>query len=253
MSSCEKTNKIVNPDCFKGEGAITTEILPVDDFTGIDLSISDNVTVTQGTVQKVEVTGHSNIIKRLTTSVSDNTWRIGLQNGCYNDYELSINITVPDINLLKLSGSGYIYVNEFTGVSEKLTLDVSGSGKLELKDFKGITTLVTSLKGSGSIDIGGFDDATAFNISLKGDGRFTSNKNISVERLNLTNSGSGRFNGYKISSNQCIVRLAGSGKCELTANNSLDVKISGSGYVFYKGTPAITQQISGSGKIINAN
>jgi hypothetical protein len=253
MSSCKKISKTVITDCFKGEGAITTEIIPVDDFTGINLLISNDIIVTQGAVQKVEVTGHSNIIKKLKTSVVDNIWQIGLQDGCYNDYELSINITVPDINTLKLSGYGNIYVNEFTGKNEKLTLDVSGKGKLQLKNFKDFTTLESSISGGGIIDLDGFNGATVFNISLSGAGRFSSHKYIYVERLNLTNSGSGYFSGYQITGYKCVVNITGPGECELTAKNSLDVKINGSGYVFYKGTPIITQQISGTGKVINAN
>ncbi|MCG8328727.1 MAG: DUF2807 domain-containing protein [Chitinophagales bacterium] len=231
-SSCNKDDDNA-PDtgCIKGEGTITTTTLSVADFTGVDLAFSSNVIVNQGSPQKVEATGHPNIIELIKTGVSDNIWTIALENGCYEDYELSVEITVPNINYLGLSGSGNLSINDFTDIA-----------KLE-----------ASLNGSGNVDINNFNGTTEFDISLSGNGDFTANKNITLETLNLTNLGSGNFSGFEISTDNCTVNSAGSGDCEVFVQSALDVTISGSGNVSYKGMPTITQEITGSGQLIDAN
>lgn len=232
-SSCNKDDNM-NPStgCIKGEGTITTSTLSIADFTGVDLTFADNVTVNQGSTQKVETTGHPNIIERITTSVSNDIWTIGLESGCYEEYELSIEITIPDINSLALSGSGNLVINDFSNQSGELSIGLSGSGDVTLNDFTDVSQIDATLSGSGNI---------------------TANKRITVETLNVSNSGSGKFSVFEINSNDCTVISTGSGHSEVTAQNNLDVTISGNGNISYKGTPTITQDVSGSGELIDAN
>ena len=231
-SSCNKDDDMTT-DCINGEGTITTTTLSVADFTGIDLAFSSNVTINQGSPQKVEATGHPNIIEKITTDVSNNIWVIGLEDGCFEDYELSVEITVPNINSLELSGSGNLLVNDFSNQNAPLSLALSGSGNLTLNEFEGITDMNTTLNGSGDI--------------------ITNNDITSLETLNLTISGSGKYSGFEINSNDCTVNSSGSGNAEIMVQNTLNVTISGSGNVSYKGMPTITQDISGSGSLIDAN
>lgn len=56
--------------CTKGEGRIVTETFELDDFSAIDLAESADVTITQGDIQKVTVTGHTNILDLLVYTVS---------------------------------------------------------------------------------------------------------------------------------------------------------------------------------------
>jgi hypothetical protein len=232
LIGCTEDNDVTSSNCIKGESTITTQILPVANFNGIDLTISNNVTVKQGSTQEVKAIGHPNIIDKITTSVSNNLWEIRLENDCYEDYELSIEITVPNINRLELSGSGDILVNDFINQND-LNLKISGSGNIDLNEFEGITNI---------------------DIILSGSERFKVNNDIStLNTLGLTNSGSGKYVGFAISSNDCTINSSGSGNNELKAINSLNVTISGSGSVFYKGTPSITQNVTGSGNLIDAN
>ncbi len=213
-------------------GPVTTKTLSVPDFSGINLTFSSNITITQGDTQVVKVTGHSNIIDKIITSVSDNILKFELEDDYYQDSELSIEITIPNLNHLELNGSGNFLVNDFTN-QNKLDILLSGSGNVYLNKFEGITDLYAAISGSGNI---------------KANKKITGLKNLS---LNIT--GSGNYFVFKINSNNCTVNIAGSGHIELTAVKSLNVTISGSGDVYYKGKPSITQNISGSGKLIDAN
>ena len=235
FSSCDKNgiNCIGSSlETIKGEGSIVTSTLNLNNFTGIDLSFADNVTISYGTTQEVKATGHANIINRIKTNVTNNIWDVALEDGCYQDYELSIHITIPTLNKIYLSGSGNIVVNDFSNQSA-LEVKLSGSGNITLNDFEGTTNLAVTLSGSGDI---------------KG------NKAIStLNNFNLTLNGSGNYQGFPISGKACTVLLSGSGNCELTAYNTLNATLSGSGNISYKGNPTITQNITGSGRVINAN
>jgi Putative auto-transporter adhesin, head GIN domain len=224
---CEKDN-----NCLSGEGTVTTQILTVPDFDGIDLAFSSNVIIKQGAIREIKATGHPNIISKITTSVFGNLWIINLVDGCYEDYELSIEITVPNINRLFLSGSGDMLVNNFTNQNDNLDIEIIGSGNITLNEFEGIINLDAILEGSGN---------------------FKANNNITTQTMTLDISGSGNYSGFEISSDNSIINSSGSGSSELTAINSLNVIISGSGDVFYKGTPIIIQNITGPGLLINAN
>ena len=234
VSSCKNDENIINNGCtITGEGAVLTKTLNLSDFNKIQLSISGNVTITQGTTQSVDVIGQTNIIDGLNTNVTNNTWNIGFNGNCgYSYNDLTINITVPNIHQVKISGSGNVTINDFTNQSE-LALNISGSGYISLNNFEGITDLSTVISGSGNV---------------------TANKDISTLTSSTINiSGSGKYKGYVLSSDTGSVRVSGSGLVEITVNNTLDATVSGSGNLYYKGTPTVTQNITGSGQLIDAN
>ena len=228
---CEKDDAMTS-NCIKGEGTVTTQTLSISEFNGVNLAFSSNVTIKKGATQEVKATGHPNIIDKISTQVSNSFWEIYLDNGCYVDYELSIEITVPDINRLEISGSGNINVNSFINQND-LDITLIGSGNMTLNDFEGISTL---------------------DITLSGSGNFSANSDItSLSTVILNNSGSGTYSGFAISSTDFTVNSTGSGNCKITAISTLNATLSGSGDVSNKGTPNITQNITGSGSLIDAN
>ena len=228
ITGCEKSIF-----CIQGEGTVTTETLNISNFDGINLAFSSNVTVRQGTVLEVTATGHLNIIEKISTSVSNNYWNIDfVDNECYQNDQLSIEITIPNISRLDISGSGNITVEDFLN-QNNLSIDISGSGDLTLNAFEGTTNL---------------------NVEISGSGDMTANNDITtLNALELDISGSGDYSCFAISSNDCAVDMSGSGDCETRVGNTLNVNISGSGDVSYRGTPTITQTITGSGDLIDAN
>ncbi len=231
LNSCDDDINF-NKNCISGEGAIVTQVLTLPDFNGIELSIEGNVIVSQGPTQEVTAIGQQNIIENLTTSVTNGLWRITSENDCFKNYDLTLEITIPNVNLINITGSGNITLNDFNN-QNTLTVGITGSGNITLNQFEGITNLNTTLTGSGT---------------------FNANSDIStLENMTISISGSGKYQGFEISSDNCSVNVSGSGSSELTAIQSLNVVISGSGTVAYKGSPSISQTITGSGILINAN
>lgn len=227
LASCSKDNV-----CISGEGDVTTQVLTIPNFTAISLEESATVIVQQGIIQEVRVVGHPNIVAKLKGDVSGGLWAIEFEDGCYDDYQLTIYITVPYLHKAILSGSG----------------DIS------IYDFDNVSYLDLELPGSGNIEVRGFDDASRLNATISGSG------NISgfgywrkLKDLNVILSGSGNFVGFPLITEDCNVLLSGSGNIQVQATSRLDAKISGSGNVYYKGYPTINSSITGSGKIINWN
>ncbi|MCR9287825.1 MAG: DUF2807 domain-containing protein [Bacteroidetes bacterium] len=225
MTSCDGDGFF--GDCTNGEGSVVTQTLNIEHFNGIELDISDNVHIRQGSEQFVEVTGHVNIIEKLKTDVNNNIWKIDLENGCYNNYELEIFITLPKVRGIKIDGSGDVFgENLFTG--EEIDLEIDGSGNL-------IAALdYDKIKG----DIDGSGD-----ISLKGQ----------AQNLDFRIDGSGNLSAFDLTVDHADVRIDGSGDISITVLNTLNVTINGSGDVRYKGNPFLEVDIDGSGDVSDAN
>jgi len=223
---------LIDEETIEEENEIATKTLSVADFTGINLAIAADITIKQGTVQEVKAIGDDEVIDNLKTSIVDDEWKIDFINDYNKNYELSIEITVPNISNLTLSSSGTIKVNDFSDQSN-LILAISGSGNMEINKFEGITNLGITLSGSGNL---------------------TAQKDIkSLNDIDLKITGSGSYYGYELSCKHAIVKSTGSGNTELLVVETLNAKISGAGSISYKGTPSISSNITGTGDLFNAN
>ncbi|MDN3642865.1 head GIN domain-containing protein [Lutimonas halocynthiae] len=219
-------------ETYTGEGPIVTEELTLQDFSGIEAIGSMDIIILEGAEQKIEVTGHANIIERVETSVSNGIWKVKLKDGSYKNADLTFNIVIPMLNRASIEGSGDILINDFTSV-ENVYLGIIGSGNIQLDENDGCANLVVEIEGSGHVNAKEeFED---------------------IESLDVEIIGSGSFDGFPVEADQVIINIVGSADCDVTANIRLKVDIDGSGIVSYKGNPTIDSNISGSGKIINAN
>ena len=152
---------------IEGTGSIVTQTLNLRDFSGIAAAGADDVVISYGPEQKVEVTGHSNIISRIKTDVHSGIWEMELENGNYGRYELIYYITLPTIEKISYSGSANIRIdspmdvdylelslmgscsfNGFLLSANYCQVDISGSGEVEISAVKGLDV---SIEGSGSV------------------------------------------------------------------------------------------------------
>ncbi|MBK8501175.1 MAG: DUF2807 domain-containing protein [Saprospiraceae bacterium] len=227
MISCEKDYLSI-----RGEGAITTKTLNISNHSGLDLAVAGNLVISQGPIQEVQATGHPNIIDRIKERVSGGVWTIDLENGHYKDYELTIHVTIPNLNSIALSGSGHVVVNDFTN-QDDLAIDLEGSGRIDLNTFSGTENIDIDISGSGTVN--GYKQLS------------------SMKDIHINISGSGDYHGFPIKTDECHINITGSGNCNVSVRNSLEVTIKGSGTVRYRGNPTITDYTNKAGSIINAN
>jgi len=216
--------------CVRGEGPIVEQELSIADFNEIDLGASFNVVISQGPVQKVLAVGNRNIIDHLNTNVYSGQWNAGFEHGCFSDFDLTVYVTVPSIDQIKLSGSGDVELEDFNQEND-LTVKITGSGDFTMNEFETAKNLYANLNSSGCFYAN--KDVTCFNT------------------VTVHCSGSGDFKGFSIITKDCSAKTSGSGNCFVYAEDNLTATTSGSGDIHYKGNPLVDSHSSGSGKIVH--
>jgi hypothetical protein len=212
-----------------------TQTRKVDQFTEISLRVGATVHLEQGEPQSLEITAKSSTLEELITEVKDGKLIIRFPNKdffwkTFQPGEITINITVPRITGLGVSGSGDIVAAD--GIKTKdLELAVSGSGNIKIDDLAAVA-VKSIISGSGNIVLSG---------------------NKTAEDLSVVISGSGNFKGMNFSADDVNVRVSGSGNVDLQANKNLNIRMFGSGDVTYKGHPLVDQSVAGSGKVKHLN
>lgn len=214
--------------CIEAEGEVVTREISLDNFSKIELTGSSKVTLMQGESQVVRITAAQNLIDLLNREVKSDEWEIKFNRCIESAEDISIEITIPEIEELSVEGSGSIKGDGLIS-SNLLELSVDGSGELDLNiDAK---ELESEINGSGD-------------LKLKG--------NTKTHEIEI--NGSGDVEAYELTSDEATVEINGSGDVKLDVSYSLEVEVNGSGDVYYKGNvKKIDSDISGSGKLKQAD
>ena len=155
-----------------------------------------------------------------------------MDDDCYTNSNLEINIKVPNINYVKLAGSGNAVINDFVN-QQDLEIIIEGSASVALNSNQGTQNVDIAIEGSGGVlGHGNFED---------------------IENINIDIFGSGYFDAFAIETKSCVINTKGTGYCNVYVNNNLDVTVEGSTEINYKGNPTINSNIRGTGSINNAN
>jgi hypothetical protein len=191
-----------NPYAIRGSGVSKTESRAVGSFSKIDLAGSPDVEVAVGPATSVSVTADDNILSNIDTTVSGDTLSINSK-GSYNTrIGVKVNISVPMLEGVSVSGSGDIHVTGLTagdmdagvtgsgdvtlsGVVDRLSGQITGSGDLRAGDLaaKHVRVKVT---GSGDATIRATEELDA---SVTGSGDVHYSGNPPQVRKNVTGSG----------------------------------------------------------------
>jgi hypothetical protein len=207
-------------------GETIKETRDVGQFSSISLTISADVYLTQGTVQKVEVEGDKNSLQELETVVTNEVLKIQKKKPVGGNIEkVVIYITIPEIEGLNVSGSGDIKAQ--SGIkTDELDMAVSGSGSIDIKDLT-VREVSATITGSGNIDI------------VSGQAQ---------SELDVVITGSGSFSAEGFSADEADITITGSGSATVWAVKELETNITGSGNVNYKGNPQVNANATGSGR-----
>jgi len=207
-----------------GDGPVVRKTLDLASFSGITLTLSGDVEITQGPVQKVEVESNQNIIDLIDTEVRGQHWTIKTTKSVRSVKTLKFYITIPTLDKVTLSGSGDIRTTgRFTGLGD-VDLAISGSGDMSLSlEARHIEARVS---GSGDMRIEGRSGPIEVGVS-----------------------GSGNVDAGSLKASEGEVRISGSGDVDVDVEGDLEVGISGSGDVRYGGSPRLDVRISGSGSV----
>lgn len=200
-------------------------------FTGISVSGSIQLNISQGTETKVLVSASDKEwADRIETFVKDNVLHIRLRDG-YNNWNFNMRnirlrayVSAPVIKLIEASGSGHTQIQGAI-TTDELTISSSGSGGIDgvIKTEK----LNFEKSGSGSSHLSG--RATVCNIETSGSGNLIS-PDLIIEK--------------------CDISTSGSGNVEVTVNKEVSAETSGSGNIRLRGDALISNiSNSGSGRL----
>jgi uncharacterized protein (AIM24 family) len=211
---------------IKGNGHVVSEDRNEKNFTGVQLSSSYDVYLTEGSSFAVKVEGEENILPHVKTRVENGQLIIGTENliSINTRREVKVYVTAPSFEKIYLTGSGDITGQTKLTNSSRFDLDVTGSGDMKLElDAPSIKANVT---GSGDMQLSG-----------------------ETKQFNYKSSGSGDIKAHDLKSEETTVHLTGSGDARVFSSVKLEVSITGSGDVYYKGEGQVNMHISGSGDV----
>lgn len=141
-------------DSIKASDAIVTEERIVSDFNEVDVSSDMEIIIKQGAVQSLKVTTSDNIMRNVTTRVSNGKLTVRLRGNIRKLSTLRLEITIPTISRLELSAdsfgscTGFENLESFrlkvssdalimlSGSTNSMNIDASSDGKIEAFDFQ---------------------------------------------------------------------------------------------------------------------
>lgn len=130
LFSCDEENGV----CITGSGIINDYELSVDTFRNVSLSGPFNLRITQDNKQKLVVTADTEVYEEMKIEVKGETLEVGFKRNvnCYRaDSNVWVNITVPDIDEVFISGTSEI-VSEGDISLDALQITVSGVAEISL-------------------------------------------------------------------------------------------------------------------------
>jgi hypothetical protein len=203
------------------------EVRNVKDFNKVSFGVAGNLYISFGPEFKVVLEGDRDIIEDIITEVSGGKLVIKKDNWRMNFNEkVTVNITMPEIKGLSVSGSGKAEIKDAFKSSE-MSLNVSGSGKIFTNEMN-IQNLSCSISGSGNINLG----------------------NGKAKESSVSISGSGNYSGEEMVLESADISISGSGNCTCNVSENLKARISGSGNVSYLGKAnKVDARVSGSGHV----
>jgi hypothetical protein len=129
----------------QGSGVPAAQSRALATFSSVDLAGSNVVTVAVGGRQSVVVHADNNLMRHVTTRVVAGTLVIGNAGSFTTKSPMSVEVSVPALTAVTLSGSGEITVTRIH--APRLTVTLPGSGTLYAGGT--VTRLDVTLGGSG--------------------------------------------------------------------------------------------------------
>lgn len=218
----------------KERQAVSSETRTVSaQVTQIELSGPIDLTLRQGAIASMKVSGEKRFLENVGTTESGKTLSIGPRGMLlHHKQPLQVTLTLPSLDKLDLRGSGDSEVNGFSG--DKVQVHLSGSGTLKFNGrYKDVTA---SMSGSGDLELNGGDRSDKVEVTLAGSGRMTVVGQCKQFKAELP--GSGDLDAEHLAAQAAEVTLSGSGTVVVQALRTARVDLKGSGEVSVLGNPS---------------
>ncbi len=181
-SGCK--DESTGPEQIVGSGRLVSQARAASPFTGIQVTGTANVVISQDTIEAVRVEADDNIIDLVTTEVVAGTLSVGLRQGSYQDVTINVYVSMRSIHRLecvgaadfsvtapistdaidcRISGAGHV---ELSGTATDQTIEISGAGSVRNFALASVHSAV-SISGTGSVEV---DVADQLDASIAGTG-----------------------------------------------------------------------------------
>jgi hypothetical protein len=135
-----------------GRGDIESQSVVVDEFSSIDLEGVSNVYIETGSECKVVFTAYANILSYMVADVVGDQLilRFDRDISVNSDEEIRVDITLPELDKVTLSGVGNFYIN---GTQQNsLDIELNGVGNVEAFGLPVYDGRI-ELNGTGNVEI----------------------------------------------------------------------------------------------------
>jgi len=256
-----------------GRTTVEGQLIAVSqDFNGVRNTTAARVIVRVGAEHSVRVTGENRALDRLFVEVDEGVLKIRRPWRPWNpatylpfesDREVLVEVTMPELNSVTLTGSGSAMVEGMIR-TDRLDLRTTGPGRISATGD--VHVLDVSITGSGDIDFRGTADEATVSLTGPGDlyldldagrieARTTGSGDIillgSARTLALKIRDGGRFDGEHFITDTAEITISGSADALLQVRRELDARLTGGGDIRLVGrAPTIVATTTGSGRVI---
>lgn len=233
-----------NRGSHEGREVATETRTITTDVTEIELSGPIDMTLRQGAIASMKVSGEKRFLENIDTTQSGKMLHIGTKGMLLHHRQpLQVVLTLPSIEKLNIRGSGDSTINGFSG--DKIDVQLYGSGNVK---FNGrYKDVLASVLGSGDMEMNG-GNSEKVEVALVGSGQMTVVGQCKQFKADQT--GSGDLDAEHLAAEVTAVDLRGSGTSVVQATKTADVTLRGSGDVSIVGNPnQRTVSKTGSGDV----
>lgn len=182
--------------CSKSTGAIISKEINLNLFNSLTNNTLADITIKEGLVQKITITGNEDVINEIMFLESNNTLEIDLEKEIVfcNKNKIKIDIVIPNIVSLKSSGNSNINLVNFSQI-ENLTIISSGNGDVS---FNNVSVKNCNLSLSGNGNFNGFSgDIINCTVKISGNGDCEANVKSNLD-ASISGNGTVYFKGNPI-------------------------------------------------------
>ena len=187
----------------KGSGKRVLQKREITPFTSISTEGAFEIEVTCQKNPSLEVEGDDNVLELVTADVSGNVLRLKSTKGYSTSEPVRFKINVPNLE----------------------GLNVSGAGRIEIKDVKNDRFEIDS-NGAPTINVSG-----------------------STKAVDINSNGAAKIDTQNLHASRAVVESNGVSRIDLDVTEQLDVTVSGPSSVTYKGDPVVNKTVHGPGKV----
>ncbi|MFN8255276.1 MAG: head GIN domain-containing protein [Bacteroidales bacterium] len=198
----------------------------IPDITGvkdISVNLACKLTLLQGEKASLSIKGDNKDLENVEISLSGNRLKIFSDARNQHKTDISIIITVPDLENLSIGGAVDIFTPNILNFNN-LEVEVSGVADFNLN----LKSEIFKLEASGVIS-----------GNIKG-----SSKEFEIEI-----SGVGKLDASEFKTVNCDAEVSGVAKISVNTSEKLTADVSGMGKIYYTGNPVVRANSSGVGKI----